>query len=361
MIMTKFKLALLSPIVTACLLSVPAQAADIKIGDTDIKVGGFLKGNIRYVGGDIPYMPNWIGSGAVNSEDAKRTQMSAQESRFNAKIKKGDVSGYVEIDFVGSAQGNGVVTNSYSPRLRHAFLKYQDVTFGQTWSTIINTSTFPETADLGGPLVGEAMMRQTLLRYQYGSWKFALENPNTFGTGTDGEKLSTSDDYVPDFIVRHDTKGDWGNISVSALMRYLDPESCKEVAFGGSISSKIMSFGKDDLRIQLHYGNLGRYVGTTAAKDIVNGELETTTSGTIAYRHFWTESTRSSLFYGRSSTEIEKTDRAQYGVNIFTNLTTELKMGLELGRYEVMDSEVSFKPNANGASNYAQFTMQFNF
>jgi hypothetical protein len=357
----KITKSVLYPICFSFLTLAQAHAAEININDTQITAGGFIKGNARFISGDAPYNTMWIGSGAASPEDNSRLQFSAQESRFNAKIKKGEVSGYVEIDFVGSAQGNGVISNSYSPRLRHSFLNYKDITFGQTWSTLVNTSSFPETADLGGPLVGEAMMRQTLLRYQYGNWKFALENPNTYGTLEGGTSAETNNDYVPDFIVRNDIKGEWGNVSFSGLIRYLDPDNTKELAFGGSISSKIMTFGKDDLRVQVHYGNLGRYVGTVAAKDIANGEVETTTSGMIAYRHFWNSEMRSTLFYGRTVTDVEKTDRFHYGVNLFTNLTKELVMGLELGRYEVLDDDNSFSTHNNCASNYAQFTMQFNF
>ncbi|MCL1049996.1 DcaP family trimeric outer membrane transporter [Shewanella abyssi] len=344
----------LVPIALACFTAFSASAAA-----ADIEVGGFIKGNIRYIGGEVPYNTMWIGSGAMQSESSDKTQISAQESRFNAKFTHNGVVGFAEIDFVGSSQGNGVISNSYSPRLRHAYIKYEDITFGQTWSTLINTSTFPESADLGGPLVGEAMIRQGLIRYQHGDWQFALENPNTYGTDEKGEKLSTSDDYIPDMIVRHDTKGDWGNISVSALVRYLDPENTDKISFGGSAAAKFHMIGKDDLRIQLHYGNLGRYVGTVAARDIYNGEVETTTAGTISYRHFWNDTMRSSIFYGRTVTEEEETDRYQIGVNLFTNLTPELKVGFEVGRYEVMDTITESNNAENGSSDYVQFTMQF--
>jgi hypothetical protein len=67
------------------------------------------------------------------------------------------------------------------------------------------------------------------------------------------------------------------------------------------------------------------------------------------------------LFYGRTVTDVEETDRFHYGINLFTNLTKELVMGLELGRYEVLDDDNSFSTHNTCASNYAQFTMQFNF
>lgn len=331
---------------------------------TEYEVGGFIKANTRYVDGSIAFQPSWNGDGTIQ-EEAKRTQFGAQESRFNLKLTRGEVSGFAEIDFVGSSQGNPVISNSYSPRLRHAMIQYQEITAGQTWSTLVNTSTFAETADLGGPLVGQAMVRQALLRYQIEHWQIALENPYTYGTqvGDSPEQrrwIETDNDYIPDAIIRYDRQGSWGNVSLSGLVRYLDPSETAQLGLGGSLAAKINTFGKDDLRLQLHYGNLGRYVGTDAAKDIIQGEIETTSSAMFAYRHFWNETTRSSVFYGRTQTQVEQTDRSHFGVNLFTNLTPGLRIGAELGRYQISDNKESpTNPIQTGQSNYLQFTMQF--
>lgn len=343
-------------------LSAPLSASEYHFG-------GFIKANARYIDGNIAFQDSWTGGGSV-TESAKRSQFSAAESRFNVTVTQGDVKGFVEIDFAGSSQGNAVFSNSYSPRLRHAFIEYQGVTAGQTWSTMVNTSTFAETADLGGPLVGQAMVRQALIRYQTGDWEFALENPYTYGkqamrdgaqTAAEPDWIDTSNDYVPDAIIRYDQQGDWGNVSISSLLRYLDPADNAQLAAGVSVAAKLHTFGKDDLRMQLHYGNLGRYVGTDAARDIVNGEVETTLSAMFSYRHFWTERTRSSLFYGRTTTEIEQTDRFHIGANIFTNLTPVLALGFEVGRYQISDelSAYTLQPAAQGSSNYVQLSLQF--
>ncbi|MCZ4338271.1 hypothetical protein [Shewanella colwelliana] len=342
----------------AALLSTPVLA-------TEYHFGGFIKANARYVDGNIAFQDSWTGGGSV-TESAKRSQFSAAESRFNFSAKQGEVTGFAEIDFAGSSQGNAVFSNSYSPRLRHAYIEYQGVTIGQTWSTMVNTSAFAETADLGGPLVGQAMVRQALVKLTRGNWQLALENPYTYGTQaqtttTDKQWIDTDNDYVPDAIIRYNQSGDWGNISLSSLLRYLDPTDTTQFGAGVSLAAKLNTFGRDDIRLQLHYGNLGRYVGTDAARDIINGELETTTAAMFAYRHFWTERTRSSLFYGRTKTDVEATDRAHIGLNVFTNLTPALVLGFEVGRYQINDANSSYHENApaQGASNYAQLSMQF--
>ncbi|MEL4243405.1 hypothetical protein [Shewanella xiamenensis] len=335
----------------------------------DVQLGGFIKANTRFVEGNLAFQDSWAGGGKV-VEHSKRTQFGAQESRFNLTLNTDEAKAFAEIDFVGSSQGNPIISNSYSPRLRHAYISYQGITAGQTWSTLVNTSTFAETADLGGPLVGQAMVRQALIRYSTEQWQFALENPYTYGTQaqTDGltsvtaakpNWIDTSHDYIPDMIARYNQSGEWGNVSISGLVRYLDPAGTSQWAGGLSLAAKLLTFGQDDLRLQLHYGHLGRYVGTDAARDIIEGELETSTSAMFAYRHFWTDYTRSTLFFGHTRTEREQTDRSHVGVNLFTNLTQALTLGIEVGRYQIEDNNSSAHPYAQqGMANYAQLSMQ---
>lgn len=327
--------------------------------------GGFLKANARFVDGNIAYQDSWTGGGSI-AEPAKRTQFSAAESRFNVGVTHGGVKGFAEIDFSGSAQGNAAFSNSYSPRLRHAYISYEGLTAGQTWSTMVNTSTFAETADLGVPLAGQTMVRQALVRYSTDNWQFALENPYTYGTQAGSTEatikwVDTSNDYIPDAVIRYNQQGDWGNVSVSSLFRYLDPEDSAQFGAGVSVAAKLKTFGKDDIRLQLHYGNLGRYVGTDAARDMINGVIEQTTSAMFAYRHFWTERTRSSVFYGHTITKEEQTDRFHAGVNVFTNLTPVLALGFEVGRYQIDDEHNPYTnaPSPQGGSNYAQLSLQF--
>lgn len=353
--MNKQKISLAMALI--CLSSTP-QAVEYN-------VGGYIKASARTASGDIPFENFWAGSGNTGSH-ATKSQFSAQESRLNASFTEEDITGFVEIDFIGSAQGNGNVSNSYSPRLRHAYINYKGFTVGQAWSTMVNTSAFPETANMGGPLVGESMVRQALIRYTYNNWQFALENPNTFGTGVDGKWLQKDEDSIPDAIVRYNLSGDWGNISFTSLIRQLTPtEDSEEMTLGGSIAGKLLIGEKNDLRFMVSHGNLGRYFATGGIQDIYQGEVETTTGGTIAYRHFFNENLRSTLFYGRSISDIQEVDRSHFGINIFTNLTPKLMLGAELGRYSVDDDINQYLPAGtlvnHCASTYGQVILQYTF
>ncbi|WNC72318.1 DcaP family trimeric outer membrane transporter [Thalassotalea psychrophila] len=340
----------------ALLASAANAGYTFKLNEQDsITFGGFIKIDTRYVDGDVAYQDFWTGGGTPLAEDASKVKMFANESRFNMKFVHGEVTGFLEMDFYGGG-GNEIISNSSHPRLRHATIKYQNMTFGQTWTTFMNTSSLAETADFAGPMVGTSFVRNTMVRYTNGGLQLAIENPESWGNdGIDGTPdADSANDDLPDFIAKYSFKGDWGNVSVSGLVRQLNTtDDDTESAVGVAVAGKIKTFGKDDFRFSVSTGNLGRYVGVTAATDIYNGEVEESTSYLLAYRHFWTEDTRSSVFIGNTTTEESDRDRSHYGVNVFKNYTPELSFGVELGSYDMDDD------NVDASSMYAQFSAKY--
>jgi hypothetical protein len=318
----------------------------LKISDTDsLSFGGYIKIDARYVDGDVGYRPYWIGTGTPLAESKSQFNINANETRFNTKYVHGDVTGFIELDFINSSQGNQVISNSVSPRLRHAFIKYKNVLAGQTWSTFMNTSALGETADFAGATPGIVFIRQGQIRYTMGNFQVSLENPESNGG-------DASQDNMPDIIARYNFKGDWGNVSVSGLARSLtDTTGSSESALGVSIAGKIKTVGKDDFKFQIHQGELGRYVGIAFAKDLVGDEVEETTAYLVNYRHFWTENLRSTFQYGHAESDIADKEVSQWSVNLFTNLTKQLKVGVEVGNFS-LDHE-------NKDSNYAQLALKY--
>ncbi|MCL1048481.1 porin [Shewanella abyssi] len=329
-----------------CLLAGSAAASyEFEVGeDGKLTFGGYIKVDARYVSGDVGYRDFWIGTGAPLQESASQFRIFANESRFNTKYVHGDVMGFIEMDFLGGG-GNQVVSNSANPRLRHAFIKYDGLTVGQTWTTFMNTSAIPETADFAGATVGLAFIRQGQVRYDIGDFQVSIENPESVGG-------DTANDDLPDVVARYNFKGDWGNISISALGRSLNTtEGNSETAVGGSIAGRFKTFGKDDLRFQFHQGEIGRYVGVGAASDLIGEEVESTTSYLAAYRHYWTDTLRSTVLYGRVETDIADAERSQWSVNLFQNLTPQLAIGIEVGNFEIGDQDVD--------SDYAQLSFRY--
>ncbi len=337
------------------LLASNAQATyTFEINEQDsITFGGYIKVDARYVDGDVGYQDYWIGGGTALTEDASKMKLFANESRFNMKFVHGEVIGFIEMDFYGGG-GNEIISNSSHPRLRHATIKYKNLLVGQTWTTFMNTSSLAETADFAGPLVAEPFVRNTMIRYTIGGLQLAVENPESWGDDSidDSPDADSANDDLPDFVAKYGFSGDWGNVSAAALFRRLNLDNGDtESAVGASVAGRVKTFGKDDFRFSVSYGNLGRYVGVTAATDVWNGEAEESTSVMAAYRHFWSEDTRTTIFMGHTTTEESDRERSQYGINIFKNYTPQLSYGVEVGNFDIKDVDVS--------SMYVQFSAKF--
>ena len=348
---------------------------EIKTGeDSKITFGGYVKVDTRYVSGNIQATDYWYGGGTVLKDEQSNFGIAANESRLTTTYVHGDVTAYVGMDFYGDGTaggGNEIISNSSKLRLRQAFIKYKNVLVGQAWTTFQNTSALAEAADFGGPLVASAFIRQGQIRYTMGGLQISIENPETYGLGAKrGSGLR--DDGVPDFIAKYTFKGDWGNVSISGLARQLQTADSRllqtiyssESAFGYGVAGRINTFGKDDFRFQIHGGNVGRYVGVTASTDVHYGtipgnvEVEDTTSIMVAYRHFWTEDMRSSVFFGNTTTDLTDRDRTHWGVNLFKNITKHLSYGVEVGQFEMANAD-DLNGGKGADSFYGQFSVKY--
>ncbi|MBL4764404.1 MAG: hypothetical protein JKX67_03860 [Colwellia sp.] len=336
-------------LVLAAMISAPSFAGyTIDLTDKDtITFGGFIKADVRSISGDVssPATNNdyWIGAAAV-TENISTTKFTANETRFNAKYVHGDVTGFIEMDFYGGG-GNQIISNSSNPRLRHAFIKYKNITVGQTWTTFMNTSAIAESADFGGALVASSFIRQGQIRYTNNGLQVSLENPYS-------DKGDSSQDSIPDFIAKYTFKGDWGNVSVSGLARQLNTVGGNtESAVGFGVAGRIKTVGKDDFRFQVHGGKTGRYVSVVTARDLVGEEAEESTSFMAAYRHFWTDDMRSTVYYGSTDTDLGDVKNNHIAVNLFKNYTKQLSFGIEVGNFEMA--------KVNKDSNYLQFSAKY--
>lgn len=344
--------------------SVANAAYEIKITDKDIiTFGGFIKADSRTVSGDIAYRDFFIGTGAVTEDSNTQTRFLVNETRFNAKYQHEDVTGFIELDFFGGG-GNEIISNSSNPRIRHAFIKYKNVLIGQTWSTFMNTSSLVESADFGGPHVAESFLRNSQIRYTNGGFEVALENPETFSNSGSTVVEDPENDAFPDLVVKYTLKGDWGNVSFAGLARQLNTvdtgtgEEFSDTTLGINIAGRIKTVGKDDFRFTVSKGELGRYVGTTSAFDIFNGEVEDTTAFVVAYRHFWTDTIRSTIFFGNATTEESDADRSHYAVNIFKNYTPKLSFGAEFGVFD-QKQDISGNAPRDADSTYFQLSAKY--
>ena len=156
------------------LLATAALPMAVNAANTEFSFGGFIKMDAMlstYSDGDIApanigrdfYVPSTIPVGG--QDEGADLDYSAKSTRLNMKtvttLEDGEtVTGFIEMDFLSSPGGTEVVSNSYNPRLRHAFFKYDGLTAGQTWTTFMNTGALPETVDFLGPSESSVFVRQ---------------------------------------------------------------------------------------------------------------------------------------------------------------------------------------------------------
>jgi hypothetical protein len=296
-----------------------------------------------------PQIP--IGDGTGSSD--MTTDFQARESRLNFRVDHktaggNSVTAFVEMDFFTDSQnGNEVVSNSYQPRLRHAFIKYDKWTFGQTWSTFQDVAALPEALDFVGPAESTTFIRQSMIRYTSGNLELAVENPQTFVSGGTRDLSS-----VPDLIARYTFKLDGGSyVKLAGLVRSLKIQDTGNgsqedaTAWGLSASTKFVFGNGSDLRAMVNFGDgIGRYVGLGFVPDGYidgnTGAIETAESLSwfVAYRAVWNDKWRSNFMYGTNS--IDYNDDAQVGglndsassfhVNLIHNVLPKLDIGAEV-------------------------------
>jgi hypothetical protein len=267
--------------------------------------------------GDLEFFPATIPIGTGGEDD--QISLNARQTRLWLKgytpSDYGEMAGYIEIDFDSSAAAsNEKVSNSFIPRLRHAYATVAGLTLGQTYTTFMQIAAFPEVNDLNGP-VGMLNIRQPLLRYTmnrgWGSFAIALENPETTLTAIDGSRIAPDDDRVPDLVGRIDWFGDLGEWSISGLVREIrsdgtSPAAAGDHVWGGAVnaSGRLDVAGRDQLRFGVSYGNaLGRYLSYNAFDDgtaDITGNIHLTPifGGYLAFQHWWNDTLRSTVAAG---------------------------------------------------------------
>jgi len=312
-----------------------------------------------------PQIPTGDGTGSGDST----ADFQARESRLNFRADTttggGDkITAFVEFDFFTDNDGNEVVSNSYQPRLRHAFVKYNKWTFGQTWSTFQDVSVLPEALDFVGPAESTTFIRQSMIRYTSGNLELAVENPETFVTaGTSGITPVRGLSTIPDLIARYTFKLNGGSyIRIAGLVRSLKIQDtgtgsqADETGFGVSASAKFVFDNGSDLRAMATFGDgVGRYVGLGFVPDgyidEITGNIETAEdlAWFVSYRAVWNDKWRSNFMYGTNSIDYNDDLQAarlndtgsSFHVNLIRTVLPKLDIGAEImfGDRELVDGE----------------------
>ncbi len=368
-----------------------APGEGFKMGKTRVTYGGYVKLDAtsqRTSGGQIAgnsilrdfLFPSSIPVGGRAS--GFDTDFSARQTRFLFKTETDvgtdhKLSSLIELDFNVTEGGNERVTNSFTPRIRHALINYDNWTFGQGWSTFQNVGALPDSLDFIGVTPGTVFDRQPLIRYTNGGLQLAVEQPETVVTAHNGSMVTPGDDQIPDIVGRYNWNGDWGSFTAAGIVRQLhvstdDLMGVDDSAwgYGLSLSGKLKVGEKDDLRFMATAGDgLGRYIGLNIVNDAaikLDGTLDPifTWSGFAAYRHVWSGNLRSNLagsyFKADNPVRLTTNQVTDESWNAFVNLiwtpVGPLNVGLEL-----MYAQRTLEDGRSGNLQRVQVSTQYNF
>ncbi len=386
---TKTKAFFTVSLAAAAVLSAMQAHAGVKLNDTtELTYGGYLKldaimsdtsdGQIGTGIGRDFYVPSLTPIGGVS--ESATWDLHARQSRFffgtETTLENGKkITGKLEFDMMSTSIGDQRISNGYAPEIRHAFVSYDGWLFGQTWTTFMDVNALPDTLDFIGTTDGTVFARQAQVRFTTGNWQFSVENPETTVTPTNGgTRIVTDDNTVPDFVARYNLTQSWGSMSFSVLARQLAYQTAtiKDTSngLGFSVAGKINLSATDDIRFSVTSGKgLGRYVGLNTANDAAltaTNQLEAikSTGYTIAYRHAWSATSRSSIFYSADSidnpTEHTGTAQTKKTASVSANYIYQWAKPLSVG-VEYRRATRELETGIDGDLNRIQFSVKYDF
>lgn len=367
------------------------DAKGFRVGNTRIAFDGYVKFDVisqRFSGGDVAdgsIVRDFLIPGAIpvgGDPSGFDTDFNARQTRFIFKTEtdvgtEHDLKSHIELDFMVTPGGDERISNSYVPRLRQAYISYDNWLFGQTWSTFQNVGALPDSLDFIGATPGTVFDRQPMIRYTNGGLQLALEQPETTVTSSTGGRVLAGDDTVPDIVARYNLTGEWGSFTAAGIARTLritDDDfgsgTDSALGYGVSLSGKIKIGAKDDIRFMATAGDgLGRYIGLNIVNDAAidaNGDLDPifTYSGFAAYRHFWSDDVRSTVsasYFKADNPVLLTTDQVtDESWNALANIIWSPVDPLDIG-IELMYAERILEDGRSGNLQRVQISTRYNF
>ncbi|MAM59723.1 MAG: hypothetical protein CMN25_20635 [Salinicola sp.] len=285
---------------TAALLPLSAHAVDFTVDKTRVSVYGYAKLDIMYDTGDVKSGSSGLGDSVNFSKiavDGQRhtsghSNLTAGESRLGFKTatptSQGDLVTVIEGDFFTG-----------DLRLRQAYGAWNGLLAGQTWSNFHTFIGTTPTLDFTGPAGRDAFLRQAQLRYSYGDFHIALEDPSGAMSGrsfdggydaaTGGKSIAGTDvdrkDSLPDLTLRYESGSGPAKWALAALVREVafddGAQHDSAVGWGMLAAGSYALTSSTTLRAQVTGGDgIGAYmkVNPAPAAYRVGDRLETITA-----------------------------------------------------------------------------------
>jgi hypothetical protein len=322
----------------------PAEAEE-KAGP-DFDIYGFVMADAIY---DFKRVdPDWNDTLRVTTIPTNRGQYgpdgefvySVRQSRLGIKGDWETSAGRVTALFESELYGVGGDAGQTTPRLRHAWVTWNDFGMGQYWSNFMDADVFPNTVDYWGP-TGMVFYRNKQARYTWhmgeDEFAMALEDPDTaLSVGkfrdicisesgnscesTLGDEV-TKWNNLPDLTLRYRDNTAWGHWQLAGIARKLGYErrdtGKKDYEFGWGLnaSTVIQTTDRDRLKLQVVYGEgIGNYLNDggldlAPARGTLVGNSATAVPllGVVAYYdHYWNDKWSTSI--GWSTIKLDTTD-----------------------------------------------------
>lgn len=287
-------------------------------------------------------------------------KLTAQESILRVRTLTptpyGPLTSLIEGDFHGTG-GTELGTNGHGFRVRHAWATLGNFSFGQYWSNAANLTAYPETIYQGADIGSFNGVRQTGFRYTQplggvNFWSVSAENPESvvvLNSTNNGATTVPDNDKMADLTGKIHFGLGSGQYEVAGVARKISsaPGATEQSKWGYGISvSGFLPIGaKDKVIFVLNTGkNSGRqHLVHDAVLTATGLEGVNTFAGLISYRHFWSESLRSSITYSwlnmdnpsgvsvGTAAGLNKSFRTAF-VNLIWAATPQLEFGAELLR-----------------------------
>ncbi len=349
-----------------------------------VKIGGYIKTDFIFDFDEaLGDAFNVDGITISDVGDNSRFRAHARQSRIfiktSSQTNSGPLTTHFEFDFFGG-NGNEIFSNSYSPRLRHAYGTWNGWTVGQTWSNFMPIESYPTTVEFNGP-AGIPFIRQAQLRYTFPvseNVKISASLENSEFSGRDaGGPISESTtagiragiDEIPDITLALAWKTDKSFVKLAGVYRRFNSPTSNDSAdgWGVNLSGNAALWQGGTVQASFTYGEgIGRYIINGFAQDAfvdaagtlhtiaasgatigVSQELSPKLTAGLALGYYQVDDT-----FAPTDTDNVSTVHA----NLFYKPTDRLTIGAEIayGRREIV----------TGASDNAtrfQTSFQFNF
>jgi len=341
------------------------------MGGFTFKPGGRIKLDIIRdfdpIGSEDSFDPRTI---PVDGSEGTNSNIHAKETRLTLDVR-GPAEGkelrfYIETDFYGS---------SSVLRLRQAFGSYGGLLAGQTWSTFVDDSNFPNTIDFESPMafpsVRNAQLRWTQKLGANVSWSAAVED-NKSAIVSPAGVAGKPEFPIPDLVTNIRFKGTAGHAFVSAFVgrgrfRPAEGEPDDVSLWGMLLSGRVKTFGRDYLYGQFTFGNgVGRYRGGTTAVPDLSGQLQPVGLTAImgGYEHFWSSRYSSNVVFSQAGTPTHDYYPTDFNKDLdyaAVNLLYWFLKDRAWAGVEYLHGSREVFGDKNGSANRLQFAVRFNF